>query len=214
MAGMSSFRPMRIAPIVATILSLAACGGAKSDPAASENAAAPVEAKIDPKAAAAEAKAKELAAALSLQKPAFDAALGANDEAGISELADSGNGWALHHRAEARLSSQDYSQQQGGFEDMEAAAALGIADAQMWVGMKMAYGLDGYQLKPSSGLMMMERAARQGNVEAILAVGLMYEQDTFMKDKARAREWYARAAALGSEEARQALEKLATPDES
>lgn len=193
--------------IVAYALTLAACGGAKPDEAKPEAAAEPA-AKVDPRVAAEEKKAGELADVLSQEKPAFDAALAAKDELKIDDLADAGNGWALYHRAQQRLASQDASMQQGGFEDMEAAAAKGIADAQMWVGVKMAYGLDGYQLKPSSGLMMMERAARQDNVEAILAVAQMYAEDTFMADKKKAREWLERGVALGSDKAKAALEQM------
>jgi TPR repeat protein len=191
-----------------SVVLLAACGGAKPDETKPETTAGKPAAKFDPKAEAEAAKAKQLADALAEEKPAFDAALAANDSEKLDELADAGNGWALLHRAQQRLSSQDFSMQQGGFEDMEAAAAKGLAEAQMWVGIKMAYGQDGYQLKPSSGLMMMERAARQDNIEAILAVGLMYEQDTFMGDKKKAREWYERGAALGSDKAKEALAQL------
>lgn len=197
--------------IAGLALALAACGGTQTEEAKPETAAATPAAKIDPRAAAEEAKAKELAGALAQDKPAFDAALAAKDEEKLDDLADAGNGWALHHRAQQRLASQDYSMQQGGFQDMEAAAAKGIADAQMWVGMKMAYGLDGYQLKPSSGLMMMERAARQDNIEAILGVAQMYAEDTFMADKKKAREWLERGVALGSDEAKEALEQIGGP---
>ena len=38
----------------------------------------------------------------------FDAALAANDAEKLDDLADAGNGWALLHRAQARLSSQDF----------------------------------------------------------------------------------------------------------
>lgn len=183
---------------------LAACGGAKTEEVKPEAAAV----KVDPKVAAEEAKAKTLADALAAQKPEFDAAVAANDELKIDDLADAGNGWALLHRGQTRLSSQDFSQQQGGFEDMEAAAEKGVAEAQFWLGTKMAYGQDGYPLKPNSGLMMMERAARQGHQQAIMAVGLMYEQDSFMADKKKAREWYERGVALGSDDAKKALERM------
>jgi TPR repeat protein len=142
------------------------------------------------------------------QKAAFDALAG--DEAKIDDLADAGNGFALHHRGKARIASPEYTLQQGGFEDMEAAAKAGNADAQLWLGEKMAYGLMGYPLKPNSGLMMMEKAAKQDHIDAILAVGLMYEQDTFMRDMAKAKTWYERGAALGSDKAKDALAKLGT----
>ncbi len=183
---------------------LAACGGAKTEEVKPEAAAV----KVDPKVAAEEAKAKTLADALAAQKPEFDAALAANDELKIDDLADAGNGWALLHRGQTRLSSQDFSQQQGGFADLEEAAEKGVAEAQFWLGTKMAYGQDGYPLKPNSGLMMMERAARQGHAQAIMAVGLMYEQDSFMADKKKAREWYERGVAQGSDDAKKALERM------
>lgn len=204
---------MRPALLTAVALMLAACGGAKDEPKAEAEAV-----KVDPKVAAEEAKAKELADALAAQKPEFDAALAANDAEKLDDLADAGNGWALLHRAQRRLSSQDFSQQQGGFEDMEAAAEKGVAEAQFYVGTKLAYGRDGYPLKPNSGLMMMERAARQSHIQAILGVGLMYEQDSFMADKKKAREWYERGVALGSTDAKSALDRInggaeATPEE-
>lgn len=198
---------MRPALLIAVALGLAACGG-KTDAPAADAAAEAV--KVDPKEAKEEADAKELKTKLDAQKPEFDAALAASDLEKLDDLADAGNGWALLHRAQQRLSSQDFSMQQGGFEDMEAAASNGVAEAQFWVGLKMAYGQDGYQLKPNSGLMMMKRAARQGNEEAILAVGLMYEQDTFMRDLKQAREWYERGVANGSAKAKEALAKLGT----
>ncbi|RYY93474.1 MAG: hypothetical protein EON61_24975, partial [Alphaproteobacteria bacterium] len=187
---------MRPALLAALALSLAACGGQGDAPKPGVEAAEAEKLKpIDPKEAAEAAAAKVRADKLAEQKPEFDAALAAKDEAKIDDLADAGNGWALYHRATNRLSSQDFSQQQAAFQDMEAAAQKGVADAEMWVGVKMAYGQDGYPLKPSSGLKMMERGARQGNVQAMLAVALMYEQDTFMADKKKARTWYEKAAA-------------------
>jgi hypothetical protein len=67
---------------------------------------------------------------------------------------------------------------------------------------------DGYKLQPSSGLKMMERAAAQGNVEAILAVARMYVQDVYMNDTRKARDWYQRAAELGSADAMKALSEM------
>lgn len=199
---------MRLALSLA-VLALAGCGGAKTEAPKPEAA----EVKLDPKEEAEAKKAKELADALAKQKPEFDAALAAKDEAKIDDLADAKNGWALLHRAQNYLSSQDFSQQQAGFYDMEAAANLGVAEAQVWVGEHYAYGLQGYPLKPNTGLMMMERAARQGNIDAILKVGLMYEQDTFMQDKKKARAWYEKGVALGSDKAKDALAKLGTPED-
>jgi hypothetical protein len=183
---------------------LAGCGPAGNTPDAKAGAEA---AKADPEAEKAAAEKQKQAE----QKAAFEAAGG--DEAKIDELADAGNGFALHHRGKKRVDSPEYTFQQAGFEDLEAAAAAGNADAQLWVGEKMAYGLMGYQLKPNSGLMMMERAAKQDNIDAILAVGLMYEQDTFMRDMAKAKTWYERGVELGSEKAKEALAKLGTPQD-
>jgi hypothetical protein len=145
------------------------------------------------------------------QKAAYEAVK--SDEAKVDDLADTGNGFALFHRGEARLKSQEFTVQQGGFEDMEAAAEAGNADAQLWVGTHMAYGLDGYPLKPNSGLLMIEKAAKQDNIEAILALGLMYEQDTFMRDPAKAKVWYQRGVELGSDKAKEALAKLGTSED-
>lgn len=200
---------MRSALPFTLALMLAACGGAQTETSTREETAKAEAAKpIDPRQAAEAEAAKALADELAKEKPDYDAALAAKDNAKLDDLADAGNGWALHWRAQERLSSQDFSQQQGGFEDMEAAAAKGVAEAQLWVGTKMAYGQDGYQLKPASGLKMMERAARQGNIEAILAVADMYGGDMFMADKAKAREWYQRAADKGSDKAKEALDKM------
>ncbi|MEQ1784504.1 MAG: hypothetical protein ABMA14_24420 [Hyphomonadaceae bacterium] len=193
-------------------LSLLACGNAK-DVAGTEDATvkpaaagvAPA-ANLDPKAQAEMAKAKELADRLAAEKPAFDAVH--DDPVQLDALAERGNGWALFKRAQDRLASQDYMAQQGGFTDMELAAEKGVSGAQLWVGEHMAFGKDGYKLQPSSGLKMMERAATQGNIDAILAVGSMYLQDVYMHDTKKAREWYERGVKLGSADAKKALEGL------
>lgn len=179
-------------------LMTAACGPAK--PAANEASTAAEAAKPDPSI--------ELKQKQAEQKAAFDAAGG--DEAKVDALADAGNGFALLQRGLLRTKSAEYYVQQGGFEDLEAAAEAGNAEAQLWVGQHMAYGLQGYELKPNSGLMMMTRAAEQGHIDAILAVGLMYEQDTFMRDMDKAKTWYQRGADLGSDKAKDALAKLGT----
>jgi TPR repeat protein len=195
-----------------TALALSACGS-PADVAGTEDAtanpAAATTPALDPKVAAEMAKAKELADKLAAEKPAFDAV--ADDPVQIEALAEAGNGWALFKRAQDRLASQDYMLQQGGFTDMELAAEKGVSGAQLWVGQHMAFGKDGYKLQPSSGLKMMERAAAQGNVDAILAVAGMYVQDVYMHDERKAREWYERAAGLGSQEAKDALDQL-TPE--
>jgi len=202
---------MRLRLSAAFVLALAACGGptagtedATVKPAA-EAGVTPA-ATADPRTEAEIAKAKDLADKLTAEKPAFDAATG--DPVQLDALAEAGNGWALFKRAQDRLASQDYMAQQGGFTDMELAAEKGVAGAQLWVGQHMAFGKDGYKLQPSSGLKMMERAAAQGNVDAILAVAGMYVQDVYMHDNRKAREWYERAAKLGSADAKRALEGL------
>jgi hypothetical protein len=193
-----AMRPLPV--LIAAAMLAAACGPKPENP----EAQAATEEAAKPDLAAAE-KQKQAE-----QKAAFDPALAAKDEAKLEELAEAGNGFALFRRAEARLASNEYIQQQGGFMDMEEAAEIGNADAQLWLGTRMAYGLDGYPLKPNSGLMMLEKAAKQDNIEAILAVGLMYEQDTFMHDIDKAKLWYERGVALGSDKAKDALAKLGT----
>lgn len=197
----------RFIPAAVLLLALSACGEAVDGPSA-ETSEAEALAALDPKAAAEAAKEKAETDKLAAQKPAFDAAKAAGDAAKIDELADGGNAWALHHRAVERIASHDFMLQQGGFEDMEAAADMGLADALMWVGRRKAYGVEGYKLQPNSGLMMMERAARRGNLEAMVAVAEMYEQDAYMNDAKKARSWYERAAEAGSAQAKEALTRM------
>lgn len=197
---------MRTWPAVAAALVLAACGAATEGPSA--DPAVEAAAALDPKAAAEAARDREESEKLAAQKPAFDAALAANDAEALDNLADAGNAWALHHRAVQRIASHDFMLQQGGFEDMEAAADHGLPEALVWVGERKAYGKDGYKLQPNSGLMMMERAARRGNVEAMLAVASMYAQDAYMRDARKARDWYERASDAGSTVAKDALTRL------
>jgi hypothetical protein len=178
----------------------ASCGPAKPAETAKEAEAA---ATPDPGAAEKQKQAE--------QKAAYEAVK--SDDAKVDELADAGNGFALYHRGAARIASTEFTVQQGGFEDMEAAAKAGNADAQFWVGQRMAYGQDGYPWKPNSGLMMMEKAASQDNMDAILAVGLMYEQDGLMKNAEKAKQWYQRGADLGSEKAKDALAKFGTQED-
>lgn len=196
--------------VLAPALALAACGGATEGPTTDAGVEPAAVAALDPKAAAEAAKDKAETEALAAAKPAFDAALATGDPVAVDDLADAGNAWALFHRGKARLESHDFMLQQGGFEDMEAAAEAGLADALIWVGRRKAYGLEGYKLQPNSGLILMERAARRGNVEAMVAVAEMYEQDAYMNDAKKAREWYTRAAEAGSAEAKAALGRMVT----
>lgn len=189
------------------VLALASCGK-PSDVAGTEDATVNTAAALDPKAAAEAEKAKKLSDALAAQKTEYDAAKIANDVVKLDDLADAGNGFALFDRANVRLASQDYMMQQGGFQDMELAAEKGVSGAQLWVGQRMAFGKEGYKLQPNSGLKMMEKAAAQGNLDAILAVASMYAQDAYMHDQKQAREWYKRGADLGSDKAKDALKQM------
>ena len=196
-----------IRPLLAStlLLGLAACGG-ESETAGREDTAvgiASVE-KPDPEAE----KAKEQASLIAIDKAPFEAALASGDETQVDALADGGNAWALHHRALKRIESHDYMLQQGGLDDMQAASDKGLPEAQLWVGQRMAFGKDGYKLQPNSGLKLMEQAAHQGNLEAILAVAAMYQVDTYMHDERKAREWLQRAAALGSDLAKEELKRI------
>jgi TPR repeat protein len=198
----------------AALLALAACGeasdiaGTEDATVATASASASEANEIDPKVAAEMAKAKELAAANDAFKSDYEAARAANDELKLDDLADAGNTHALYDRALRRLQSEDYMLQQGGHDDMQLAAEQGSPEAQLWIGERMAFGREGYKLQPSSGLKMMEKAAAQGKIEAILAVASMYAQDAYMHDKKKARDWYGRAAEMGNEEAKSWLDTL------
>jgi TPR repeat protein len=205
MAFVTRLRP---ALLLAPAIVLAACGQATEGPAADAAVEAAAVAAIDPKAAAVAAKDKAETEKLATEKPAFDAALATGDPVAIDDLADAGNAWALFHRGKARTESHDFMMQQGGFEDMEAAAEAGLPDALIWVGRRYAYGVDGYKLRPNTGLMMMESAARRGNLEAMVAVAEMYEADAYMNNAKKAYDWYTRAAEAGSAEAKAALERI------
>jgi hypothetical protein len=194
-------RSLLLAAALAAIVPTVSCSPAK--PAAEAVKEAEPTATPDPAAAEKQRQAE--------QKAAYEAVK--SDEPTVDALADTGNGFALYHRGAARIASTEFTVQQGGFEDMEAAADAGNAEAQFWVGQRMAYGQDGYPWKPNSGLMMMEKAASQGNMDAILAVGLMYEQDGLMKNPEKAKQWYQRGADLGSEKAKDALAKLGTQED-
>lgn len=208
---MAVLKPLFLIPLLA----LAACGGpadvAGTEDASVATAAGPeagAEPPLDPKLAAEMDKLKEQLAANAAAKPAFDAAKAANDEIKLDELADSGNAHALYDRAVKRIASEDYMLQQGGYDDMQAASELALPEAMLWVGQRMAFGKEGYKLQPSSGLKMMEKAAAQGNLEAIMAVAGMYAQDAYMSDRKKALEWYDRAAKMGSEEAKSWIDTL------
>ncbi len=137
-------------------------------------------------------------------KAAFDAALATNDAVKMEDLANTGNGFALLHRAQALMASQDFNNHASGVADMEAAAEAGAAEAQLWVGSRMAEGIDGYSLKPNSGIMMVEKAANQGLGQAMLELGRLY-QTSLMRDLKKSRAWYQKAADANVEGAKDAL---------
>lgn len=200
----------RLTLLLPALLVLASCGG-DSTVAGNEDATVKPEAAgetLDPKAAAELEAAKKLSAANDAYKPAYEAARAANDLTKLDELADAGNTHALYDRGLRRLQSDDYMLQQGGFDDMQQAAEQGLPEAQLWVGQRMAFGKDGFKLQPASGLKMMEKAAVQGHMEAILAVAAMYAEDSYMADRKKARKWYGEAAEMGNEEAKKWLETL------
>jgi TPR repeat protein len=142
------------------------------------------------------------------QKAAFDAALAANDEQALGELADDGNGFALYHRGQARLTSDNNYEREQAFKDIEAASDAGNAEGQLWVGYRMSQGTEGYAWKPSSGIKLVEKAATQGNVEAMFVLGALYLQDAPMQDEAKGKEWLQKAADAGSDGAKQELMEL------
>ena len=174
-------------------MALAGCGKIET-PAAGVVAAAP--APVDPN------RQKQVDA-----KAAFDAALGANDAVKMEDLANTGNGFALLHRAQTLMASQDFNNHASGVADMEAAADAGNAEAQLWVGSRMAEGMDGYSLKPNSGIMMVEKAANQGLGQAMLELGRLY-QTSLMRDPKKSRAWYQKAADANVEGAKDALAAL------
>jgi TPR repeat protein len=142
------------------------------------------------------------------EQTAFQAAVASGDDTRIFALADQGNPYALFYRAEQHLSSGDPGMWSLGRADAEAAAAGGAPDAQLWVGYRMSQGMEGYPWKPSSGLRLVEQAAKQGHAQAMYTLGQLYEQDAPMQDLKLARDWYTRAAAAGVTEAKEALAGL------
>ena len=183
---------LRLAALSACLaLPLAACGKPEKAAAPAAEAAAPTQADLDAR--------KQVD-----QKKEFAAALSANDAVKMEDLANNGNGFALLHRAQTLLASQDFNDHESAIEDMEAAAAAGNADAQLWVGSRMAEGIDGYSLRPNSGIMMVEKAANQGLGSAMLELGRLY-QTSLMRDLKKSREWYQKAADANVEGAKDAL---------
>ncbi|MEP7210271.1 MAG: SEL1-like repeat protein [Alphaproteobacteria bacterium] len=172
-------------------LPLAACG--KSEQAATPTAEAVVPSQAD-------LDAKKQAD----QKAAFVAALKSNDAVKMEDLANTGNGFALLHRAQTLMASQDFNSHESGVSDMETAAEAGNAEAQLWVGSRMAEGTDGYSLKPNSGIIMVEKAANQGLGPAMLELGRLY-QTSLMRDPRKSRDWYQKAADANVEGAKDAL---------
>jgi localization factor PodJL len=191
-----------LAGLLAGLLLLAACGPKPETETVQPAADAAAEAEAD----AALAESQRLEAA----RTEFQAAVAAGDDDRIFALADEGNPFALFYRGEARLKSDLQYEQQEGFKDMEAAADAGSPDAQLWVGLRMAKGMDGYSYKPNSGLMMVEKAAKAGHGEAMYALGELYESG-LMHDIDKAKDWYGKAAVAGVEKAKEALAGLEAP---
>jgi TPR repeat protein len=187
--NLNSVKTLSLA-LIAAALPLTGCGKTEK-PAAPAAAAAPSEADI--------ARQKQADA-----KTAFDAALAANDAVKMEDLANSGNGFALLHRAQTLMASQDFNNHESGVADMEAAAEAGNAEAQLWVGSRMAEGIDGYSLKPNSGIMMIEKAANQGLGQAMMELGRLY-QTSLMRDLKKSRDWYQKAVDANVEGAKDAL---------
>jgi len=188
---------LRVVSALVLLALSAACGkteAPKADPAAETVA-------VDPAVAAEVAKQAE-------QKAAFDAALATNDTTTLGELADSGNGFALYHRGQARMTSEINYEREQAFKDIEKASDAGNAEGQLWVGYRMSQGIEGYAWKPNSGLKLVEKAALQGNVEAMFVLGGIYLQDAPMKDEAKGKEWLQKAADAGSEGAKEQLMEM------
>lgn len=187
---------------------LAGCGKTEAPAARAETGApAPTQADIDRQKQAEADRQKQVD-----QKAAFDAAQAANDAVKMENLANAGNGFALLHRAQTLMASQDFNNHESGVEDMEAAAQAGNAEAQLWVGSRMAEGIDGYSLKPNSGIMMVEKAANQGLGPAMLELGRLY-QTSLMRDLEKSRAWYRKAADANVEGAKEALAAFDKGDE-
>jgi TPR repeat protein len=200
---------MRAALACFAVVFLVSCGGKEEAPAVAELDKAAVEELAAGGDEAAKAELDKRAKAE--QKAAFDAA--GNDPAKIDELAGNGNPWALHARGLRLLESQYPAEQRAGFVDIEAAADAGLAEAQLWVGEKYAYGIMGYPWKPNSGLILMEKAANQGLVEAMFKVGNFYFQDQPMQDEAKSRAWLKKAGDAGHAEAKAMLETMPASEE-
>lgn len=207
---------MKPSPLLFAIaLALAACGGGKPEAPKAADLAAMDKAKLDEMATAGDEAAKaEIDKRQHAEwKKAFEEALAAKDEDKIAQLADAGNPEALHHHALQLIASPEPPLQHAGFDEMERAADKGQADAQLFVGEKMAWGTNGYPWKPNSGMKMMEKSALQGNAAAMYALGEFYVAAQPLQDKAKAHDWYEKAAAAGNEDAKKRLadEKAGVP---
>lgn len=130
------------------------------------------------------------------------------DDAKVDDLADAGNPWALNARGQRLLKAEEQWLKNQGQNDLDAAAQGGNPDAQMYVGWRMAHGIEGYTNQPASGINMVKKAAEQGNAEAMYTVGVLYHEPGPMHDLKLAREWYQKAADAKFEGAKEALEKL------
>jgi TPR repeat protein len=199
---------LRIMSALAVLALSTACG--KTETPKADAAAQAV--AVDPAVAAEAARQAE-------QKAAFNAALAADDTSRLGDLADNGNGFALYHRGQARMTSEINYEREQAFKDIEKASDAGNAEGQLWVGYRMSQGIEGYAWKPNSGLKLVEKAALQGNVEAMFVLGGIYLQDAPMKDEAKGKAWLQKAADAGSDGAKEQLMEMGviptpgTPDD-
>ena len=199
---------LRIMSALAVLALSTACGKTETPKADAATEAV----AVDPEVTAEAARQAE-------QKAAFNAALAADDTTRLGDLADSGNGFALYHRGQARMTSEIGYEREQAFKDIEKASDAGNAEGQLWVGYRMSQGIEGYAWKPNSGLKLVEKAALQGNVEAMFVLGGIYLQDAPMKDEAKGKAWLQKAADAGSDGAKEQLMEMGviptpgTPDD-
>jgi hypothetical protein len=151
--------------VLAPAVLLAACGPATEGPSADATAEAAAIAAIDPKAAAeAAARTRRRRTRWRRQKPAFDAALATGDPLAIDDLADAGQclGALSSRTRSATASARLHRSSRAASRTSKRQPKRACPEALMWVGRRKAYGQStAIKLQPNSGLILMERAARQ-----------------------------------------------------
>lgn len=96
----------------------------------------------------------------------------------------------------------------------QKGADAGDADSMSALGAMYLDGNGGLAKNADEGLKLLYKAADQKNIKAMYLLALVYESGNGVKaDKAAARNWYAKAAELGSVPARQALKRLESADQ-